>query len=184
MGFLDKLVPTKMFGTYRGVTPELLSSMGIRALLIDIDNTLAPYEVAEPSEEVIAWIRELRAAGISPAFISNNHRDRVELFNKKLGILAHWDSGKPASRTLKLAMRELGADETCTAVLGDQLLTDCYAGRRLGLPAFIVPPINDKRTLFFRFKRWLEVPFIKKYIKQNGDEAREICRFWVRKDER
>ena len=38
----DLLTPTYMFGSYREVTPAFLKEIGIRALLIDIDNTLAP----------------------------------------------------------------------------------------------------------------------------------------------
>jgi predicted HAD superfamily phosphohydrolase YqeG len=55
-----------------------------------------------------------------------------------------------------------------TAMLGDQILTDCFAGKHIGLCAIIVPPIKDKTNLFFRFKRFLERPFIRKYAKQKG----------------
>jgi predicted HAD superfamily phosphohydrolase YqeG len=55
-----------------------------------------------------------------------------------------------------------------TAMLGDQILTDCFAGMHIGLRAIIVPPIKDKTNLFFRFKRLLERPAIRKYAKRNG----------------
>ena len=97
----------------------------------------------------------------------------MELFNRTLGLDAYPDSGKPKGKTLRIAMGKMGSDETNTAVLGDQLLTDALAGHLLGLPALIVPPIKDKTTLFFRFKRWLEKPYIKKYRKKHGAN---ICR--------
>ena len=50
-----------------------------------------------------------------------------------------------------------------TAGLGDQLLTDTLAAHRLGLISIIVPPIKDKTTLFFKSKRLIEKPFIKRY---------------------
>ena len=62
-------------------------------------------------------------------------------------------------------MRDMGATADNTALLGDQLLTDAAAGARAGLFSIIVPPIKDKRSLFFRFKRWLEKPYLKKYNK-------------------
>ena len=37
-------VPDFAFATYRDISPEFLSGIGVKALLIDIDNTLAPYE--------------------------------------------------------------------------------------------------------------------------------------------
>ncbi|MBR4896009.1 MAG: hypothetical protein IKZ41_06250 [Clostridia bacterium] len=48
-------------------------------------------------------------------------------------------------------------------LLGDKLLTDCAAGRRAGMRVIIVPPIKDKTTLFFRAKRWIERPYVRKY---------------------
>ena len=162
------LVPEYVFDTYLCVTPEFLDKLGIRALLIDIDNTLAPYEQALPDEKIIAWFESLKQVGISSALISNNHSDRVELFNSLLGLHAYADSGKPGGKTLLRAMRDMGVDASVTAGLGDQLLTDTLAVHRLGMISIIVPPIKDKKTLFFRFKRLLERPFMRAYRKREN----------------
>ena len=174
------LTPDYMFDTYDCVTPEFLASIGIKALLIDIDNTLAPYEQDEPDEKIISWFASLSAAGIKAALISNNHPPRVELFNKNLGLLAYADSHKPSKKTLLIAMNALGADVSHTAMLGDQLLTDAYAGKHTGLRALIVPPIKDKTNLFFKFKRWCERPFIRKYAKLHGYQP--FMKFWKVKE--
>lgn len=164
----DYLTPDYMFGSYREITPAFLLERGIRALLIDIDNTLAPYEQPDPDEAIRAWFASLAENGISAALVSNNHAPRVERFNEALGLLAFSDSGKPSRKTLLRAMEALGVSPTETAVLGDQLLTDAYGGKHIGLPAIIVPPIHDKTNLFFRFKRLLERPYIRKYAKRHG----------------
>ena len=39
-----------------------LRSRGIRALICDIDNTLVPYEEAEPTPAVLRWLKELEQA--------------------------------------------------------------------------------------------------------------------------
>ena len=140
----DHFTPTYMFGHYYEITPAFLTSIGVRALLIDIDNTLAPYEQAQPDDRIRAWFKDLRENSIKAALVSNNHRERVEEFNRTLGLLAFWDSGKPKKKTLLLAMKQLGVTKEETAMLGDQLLTDSYAGRHIGLPTLIVPPIKDK----------------------------------------
>ena len=162
------LTPDYMFATFDAVTPAFLQSIGLRALLIDIDNTLAPYEEPDPNERVLAWFAELEKNGIKAALVSNNHAPRVERFNKSLGLIAYPDSGKPGRKTLERAMKELGVTHTETAMLGDQILTDCFAGKHIGLCAIIVPPIKDKTNLFFRFKRLVERPAIRKYAKQKG----------------
>ena len=172
----DHFTPTHMFGQYYEITPDFLQSIGVRALLIDIDNTLAPYEQPDPDDRIRGWFRELSEHGIVCALVSNNHAPRVERFNATLGLLAFPDSGKPKKKTLELAMKKLGVTHAETAMLGDQLLTDAYAGKHIGLPALIVPPIKDKTNLFFRFKRRCERPFIRKYARQNGWQ--EWMSFW------
>ena len=158
------LVPDRKFDTYSALTPEFLAEQGVDALLIDIDNTLAPYEQPLPDDGHRAWFADMAAAGVRCALVSNNHADRVLLFAETLGgIPAYPDCGKPRRKYLRIALRELGAVPSRAAVLGDQLLTDCLSARLMGMRAYIVPPIKDKTTLFFRFKRWLERPFMRKY---------------------
>jgi len=168
----NKFKPDFTFDTYRDVTPEFLKEQGIDAVLSDIDNTLAPYEQAEPDENIIAWVNSLKENGIGLALISNNHADRVGLFNKTLGLPAYPDAGKPGSKYMKLALDTLGADASRAAILGDQLFTDAYAGKRMGMRALIVPPIKDKTTLFFKLKRALEKPIMKSYMKEKAKNGK------------
>ena len=162
------LTPDYMFRAFDEVTPEFLSSLGVRAVLADIDNTLAPYEQTEPDERIKGWIASLAAAGISVAFVSNNNAERVNTFNRTLGVPAFPKSGKPFRKTLVKAMTAVGGTPETTVVLGDQLLTDSLAGHNLGARSIIVPPIRDKKNKFFRFKRWLEKPVVKRFKKRNG----------------
>lgn len=171
--------PDYMFATYRDITPAFLQSIGIKALLIDIDNTLAPYEQPLPDDNIKAWFGALEEHGIKAAFVSNNDAERVDLFNSEIGIPAFSKSGKPFSKNLYKAMAQLGSDVSNTAMLGDQLLTDASAGNNIKLITIIVPPIKDKNNFFFRSKRRIEVPTIKKFVKKNGEEYREICAFWL-----
>ena len=164
------LMPDYMFPTYDAVTPEFLQSIGARAVLADIDNTLAPYEQAEPDERLRGGLAALADAGISITFVSNNGRERVELFNRTLDLPAYYKSGKPFGKNLRRAMTAMGSDKTSTVMLGDQLLTDALAGKHLGLRSIIVPPIRDRRDAFTRFKRVLERPFVRRYKKKNGVE--------------
>lgn len=158
-----KFKPDFTFGAYYEVTPEFLCENGIRALLIDIDNTLAPYEQIEPDERLVAWFAGLEEHGIKAALISNNNAERVETFNRSLGLLAYADCGKPSRKYLRQALEELEVPQTECAIMGDQLFTDAYAGKRLGIRAIIVPPIKDKKTVLFRVKRTMEKPIMRSY---------------------
>ena len=143
-----------------------LARRGIRGVLLDIDNTLVTYDDPKPTEPVLKWLDALRENGISAAFISNNNRERVELFNSELGYYASWKSGKPSVKYYKKAMEKMGLDTSSTAVIGDQVFTDIWAAKRLGLYAVLVKPIKDKKSLFFRFKRMLEKPILRRYARR------------------
>ena len=164
----NPLMPDYMFRTFDEITPAFLTSLGVKAILADIDNTLAPYEQPEPDQRIKGWIASLAEAGIGIAFVSNNNLERVELFNRTLGVPAYAKSGKPFKKNLIKAMNDLGGTLETTVMLGDQLLTDALAGHNLGVKCLIVPPIRDKKNAFFRFKRWLEKPVVKKFKKRNG----------------
>ena len=164
-------VPDYMFRHYYEITPEFLSSIGIRALILDLDNTLAPYEQPVPDKENMQWIEKLKSAGIQCAFVSNNSDpSRVERFNENIGFYAYFKSGKPSTKNIWRAILDMKCRTDETAVLGDQIFTDVWAGKRAGLTAIMVPPIRDKRTLFFRFKRLLEKPFVAKYRRIHGKD--------------
>ena len=58
-------VPDYYFPDIYAIDPERLRARGVRVLLADLDNTLAPYGVPKPSGEVVAWRARLEQAGIT-----------------------------------------------------------------------------------------------------------------------
>jgi len=100
------------------------------------------------------------------SFVSNNNIERVNEFNRDLQFFASADSIKPSRRKLRAAMEFMGTDKTNTAVIGDQIFTDVFAGKRLGLYTFLVKPIKDKKTLFFKVKRMFEKLILRMYFKK------------------
>ncbi len=170
MIFQKLLLPDRMFGSYREVTPELLCGLGIRYIFSDIDNTLATYDDPVPPPDTEKWLGDMRDSGISVIFVSNNGRERVERFAQAAELPYYWKAAKPVTRVLKKAMKDAGAQPEESLLFGDQLLTDAAAGRRCGMRVFIVPPIKDKTSPFFRFKRRIERPYIKKYKEINREQ--------------
>ncbi len=154
------LWPDEIFSSYAEVSAAFLRARGVRALLCDIDNTLVTYDDAEPTEAVRAWLDALRAGGITVGFLSNNENARVERFNQSLGLYAKAKAGKPARRAALQFLQSTGFPPQQTALLGDQIFTDVLCARLCGLQSFLVPPIKDKKTPFFRAKRFLERPFL------------------------
>lgn len=164
------LVPEYRFETFDLVTAEFLLSIGVKGVLLDIDNTLEPYEHDLPGERVISWLKSFSEHNIRTAIISNNNRERVEKFNKNIGMPAYSKAGKPFKKNLLRAMADIGTDKENTIFIGDQILTDVWAAHNAGIRAILVPPINDRRDPLTRFKRVLERPIQRKYDRIHREE--------------
>ena len=162
------LVPDYYFEKFSDASAEFLSSIGVKGIVLDIDNTLEPYENPTPSAPLLVWFDSLANAGIKAAFVSNNNATRVELFNKNLGFPAYFKAGKPFKKNVVRALSDMGVSADKAILMGDQVFTDVWAARNARLRAILVPPIKDKRDIFTRSKRALEKPIIKKYKKRNN----------------
>ena len=161
-------VPEYYFDTFDKASAEFLLSIGVKGIVLDVDNTLEPYENPTPGDHVVAWLESLRENGISAAIVSNNGGERINLFNKDLGLPAYYKAKKPFKKNVLNAMKDMGTDKDNTILMGDQVFTDVWAAHNTGLRAILVPPIKDKTDVFTRFKRLLEKPILKKYRKLNN----------------
>ena len=157
------LMPDYIFSTFSEANADFLLNLGIKGIILDIDNTLEPYEHPLPGDHVKLWLNSLADSGISAAFVSNNCKERVEIFNRDLSLPAFYKAGKPFKKNLVRAMEIMGTDKNNTILMGDQVFTDVWSARNAGIKAILVPPINDKKDVFTKFKRLLEAPIIKKY---------------------
>ena len=85
------------------ITGEALQRRGIRLLLADLDNTLAPYGAPVPDERLKAWRDELAEHGVTLFILSNNrHESRPRIFAEALDMPYIGHAGKqrplPSSR--------------------------------------------------------------------------------------
>ena len=160
-------MPDKIYHNVYEIDFDGLIKKDIKGLIFDIDNTLVSYKQPEPTGEVIELMRSLREKGFKICFVSNNNKERVDLFNRDFKFPAFAEAGKPLKKYMKLALEAMGVTGNQTAVIGDQLFTDICAGKRIKAFALFVYPIEPVETLFFKAKRALEKPILKKYWRLN-----------------
>ncbi|MBQ2265341.1 MAG: YqeG family HAD IIIA-type phosphatase [Oscillospiraceae bacterium] len=154
---------TKAVRSVCRITPMMLQSMGIRGLLLDIDNTLTTHDNPEPAQGVEAWLASMKAAGIQMRLVSNNHPPRVEPFAERLGVPCICDSQKPLSAGFARAMESMQLPKEQLCVVGDQIFTDILGANWFGVKSIYVPPMELETTAFFKFKRFMEKPFLPKH---------------------
>ena len=79
--------PTGTLHSVTEITKDLLFEMGVRAIVLDIDNTMAAHGSQEPFPGVPEWAKGLTDAGIKLILVSNNYEKRVAPFAKKFSTL-------------------------------------------------------------------------------------------------
>ena len=118
---------------------------GARVLLLDADNTLAPWRGAVPDPAAARWVESAKAAGFRLCIASNSDAERLRPLEEALGIPAFPRAGKPLPSGLRRIAREMGAAPDACALIGDQLLTDVLAARLAGMRAVLLEPLDPSR---------------------------------------
>ena len=140
---LLQFCPTLRAESVLEITPAFLARRGLRALVLDLDNTLVPWHGREVNPEVDAWIRDLHAADIQLCIVSNTHRPgRLKELAAVLGVQCVPSGGKPRRRGFYRALQAMGSTANETAVVGDQLMTDIWGGNRCGMLTILVEPLS------------------------------------------
>lgn len=85
------LKPRAQLNSVTEVTPAWLQERGLRAVLLDLDNTLVPYRTyGEVPEALRAWLQAQKQAGIPVMLVSNATSRRVRYWCEKLGNSGLW----------------------------------------------------------------------------------------------
>ena len=136
-------LPRGVYPAVTSIDPRALAGRGIRLLLADLDNTLVPYRVTEPSVEVVAWKKALEENGIQLFLLSNSRKPgRAQRFAEKLGIPYQGHSGKPKRGGYLRAMERMGCTPEQTVMVGDQIFTDTLGANNAGVIPLLVEPIR------------------------------------------
>lgn len=162
------LAPEYSFNKLTEVTPEFLNKNGITLLLLDLDNTIAPYGQTAPGREVVRWAEACREKGITLFIVSNNRSsERAGSFARALGIEFVYRAKKPSGRGIARALELTGKSRGETALAGDQIFTDVLAAGRSGITSIMVEPISLKNPLL-AIRYFFELPFRKMSRNKNG----------------
>lgn len=153
------LLPRIIVNHLTDVTPELLQRHGIRALLMDFDNTIVPYTTDEPTEEMQAWLRKMQASDIFLCVVSNSKKPRVVRFCETYDLNCVTHSRKPFQKGIREALDHYGLDRDTTALVGDQIYTDVLGANCGGLTSILITPIH-LHNIWLQLRHVLELPFI------------------------
>ena len=146
-----KIYPDKYIDKVEQITIEFLQKNKIKALILDVDNTLIDYN-KNLSQSIIDWAKKLKKQGIKLYILSNtNQKEKVEKVAKTLEI----------QKELKEKPENIG-------VVGDQIFTDILGGNRCNMFTILVEPIDPKDFWYTAWKRPIENKIKKEIKKRNS----------------
>ena len=142
---MSLLKPTVALDKVTDITPELLHDMKIDAILLDVDNTLAPPSDKTPYEGVQQWIDEIKAAGFSVVICSNNFNKRIRPFSDSVGLDCVAMSFKPFPFGFNRAKKKLHEKPKAVVVIGDQIYTDILGANAAGMKSILLNPQSAEK---------------------------------------
>ena len=165
--------PKKYINKIEEITIECLQKNKIKAIILDMDNTLIGYDKKMPAR-IEKWAKEIKGQGTKLCIVSNsNHKNKVEEISKKLGDIPYvYFAMKPLTIGLKKAQKILGFNAENIAVVGDQIFTDIAGGNLCKMYTILVDAIQEKDFWYTAWKRPIEEKLKNKFRNNETKEKK------------
>ena len=160
------IYPNEYFDKIDKITIEYLQKNKIKALILDMDNTLINVKEEMP-ENIENWAKGLKGQGEKLIIVSNsNKKSKIEKTANKIGIKYIVFAKKPLKSGLKKAMKILGEKPENIAVVGDQIFTDIIGGNRCKMKTILIDSLEKKDFWYTAWKRPIEDNIKRKIAKE------------------
>ena len=138
------LQPDLVLGdTITKLTNAILQQHQIKGLVLDVDETLVPFNKTEASAELKEWVTQIRE--IADIWLVSNNLSQTRIRNIAQSLDLPYIAGakKPSRKKLRQAATAMNLSVEQVAMVGDRLFTDVLAGNRLGMFTILVEPMVD-----------------------------------------
>ncbi len=150
---------------------QKLWNENIRIIMLDLDNTLIPYDETEPTKKIFKFFEDLKQMGFEVYIISNNQKGRVKKFAKTVGVRYVYSARKPYKLGFRRAIRYANhPDPTTVCLIGDQFMTDVLGGKRMNFNVIVVDTLKRKGEKWFtKISKYLERRILDRLKRTDSD---------------
>ena len=148
--------PDDFVEKYEFIDVEYMNMHNKKVIISDLDNTLISWDSKKDTKELNRWLKKMKRAGFDIIVVSNNSEERVEEFCKQLNLQYVADAKKPLTHGFKKALNKLNRKPEEAIILGDQVLTDVFGAKSLGVMSVLVKPISKTDAFKTRINRFFE----------------------------
>lgn len=154
--------PNYIMNSFLDISVEFLKENNIKALLLDVDNTLTyAHKTKKLRNGADDWFSLMRENGIKLIVLSNAKSARAKAFGQSIGLDVIGMSAKPLPFGYLKAIKILGFKPYEIAMVGDQIFTDTLGANIVGIKSILVTDITPEESLSFRIRRYLERKILK-----------------------
>lgn len=163
----DKFVPDKYFKSIYDINYNSLKKSGIKCIIFDLSNTVAPDSIKSPVRKVKDLFEDLKDMGFKLVIMSNNFKKEVIPFKELLCVDSCYLAFKPMKRKYKKIMKVYDLKDNQIACVGDQLFFDIYGANRMNFTSILVNPISTDEFAVTRINRKFESIVISRLTKKD-----------------
>ncbi len=128
------------------LNPYYFLNRGMKAILVDLDNTILDPETGKVIPDIKEWITSLQEKDIAICFVSNTlSSEKKMVIERALGVKVIINALKPLNIGLRKALEEVRIPNERVAIVGDQTFTDILGGNLLGLHTIRVNPLSETK---------------------------------------
>ena len=150
---IENYMPDFAIEAVYDLTVESLKKHGIKAVLVDLDNTLIAWNNPDGTPEMKQWLHDVRDAGIRIIVVSNNTKKRVKRAVEKFEIDYVCWSMKPFTWGIDRALKEFHFEKNA---------------HRAGIRSILVKPLVEHDSLKTQINRARERRVLKKITEKYG----------------
>ncbi len=140
---------------------NILMSLGIKGIILDLDNTIVSEDDRYLSPNAQAWIERAKKLGCRLFLLSNGKRGyRVKYWSKYLDIPAIHPAKKPLPSAFRRAMRQIQLPARQVVVIGDSRHTDILGAWLVGCRSIQVASLpHPPRWWEKLLGKYIQIPY-------------------------
>lgn len=163
---MEKYIPDMYCKSVYKIDYDKLKGKGIKCILFDLDNTLAPLSLKKPNKKIKDLFCNLKNMGFKIIIFSNSGKNRLKPFKNDLEVDCAYSCRKPSRKKFDIILKDYKYSVSEVVIIGDNIITDVLGGNGVGITTILVNPISNKDRFITRIVRLYEKYIMSKLAKK------------------
>jgi len=153
---MEKYIPDIYVKSIYYIDYEKLKERGIKCILFNLDNTIAPLSIKKPNKKIKDHFQKLKNMGFKLIIFANSGKTRLKPFKEELEVDCAFSCKKPMRKKFDLILKEYKYNISEVVIVGDNIITDVLGGNKVGITTILVNPISNKEKFVTKLCRICE----------------------------